>query len=91
MRFGNSRLHYSSGGEKKNTQKKDRIGEDKAAAPLKMKPATCRLTDVCGLHVCVQCVDVERQAQWSSWHRQSRGGSGGGAECTRCQLLADRG
>lgn len=36
------------------------LEKKKAAAPLKMKPATCRLTEVCGLRVCVKCVDVER-------------------------------
>lgn len=54
---------------------------------IKMKPLTRRLIEVCSLHVCVKCVDVERQS----------GAAGFGSpreaherkQSTQCQLLAD--
>lgn len=66
---------------------KGRKGERKSSYTIKMKSLSRRLIEVCGLHVCVKCVDVERHS--------GAAGSGSPREAherkqsTQCQLLAD--
>lgn len=66
---------------------KERGRGKKSCYTIKMKPATCRLIEVCSLHVCVKCVDGERHrgAAGSGGPREAREGK----QSTQCQLLAD--
>ena len=62
-------------------------GGKRSSYTIKMKSWTRRLIQVCGLHVCVKCVDVVGHSGAAGYGSPREAHEG--KQSTQCQLLAD--